>query len=97
MVHLVSIFGHNNAAAANEVPLITYTASNCPCASLPGTSPYLGNNWYCESGNPHPFNPISLNIMSNCEGTCCSNDKSPPWFNTYTELLGPTNDDMEVI
>ena len=34
------------AAAASEVPLISYTASNCPCASNPGTSPpsYLGSN-----------------------------------------------------
>ena len=90
------------AAAVSEVPLISYTASNCPCASLPGTSPpsYLGNNWYCESGNPAPISPTQ-NVLSNdplwdgenCEGTCCSNGKSPPWFSI--ELSGPTNDDIE--
>ena len=29
----------------------------------------------------------------NCEGTCCSNGKSPPWF--IVELPGPTDDDIE--
>ena len=90
------------AAAVSEVPLGSYTSSNCPCASLPGKSPpsYLGNNWYCESGNPDPISP-TRNVLSNdplwdgenCEGTCCSNGKSPPWFSM--ELPGPTNDDIE--
>ena len=91
------------AAAVSEVPLNEYTASNCPCASIPGTLPpsYLGDNWYCESGNPDPFNPQPPNLLSNdplwdgvdCEGTCCSNGKSPPWFSV--ELPGPTSDHIE--
>ena len=88
------------AAAVREGPS-TYTGSNCPCSSYPGASPpsYLGNNWYCESGNPNPITPT--NLLSddplwdgeNCEGTCCSNGKSPPWFSVA--LSGPTNEDIE--
>ena len=91
------------AAAVSEVPLNAYTASNCPCASIPGTLPpsYLGDNWHCESGNPDPFNPQPPNLLSNdplwdgmdCEGTCCSNGKSPPWFSV--ELPGPTSNHIE--
>ena len=29
-----------------------------------------------------------------CEGECCSNGKSPPWFSV--ELPNPTTDDIEV-
>ena len=90
------------AAAVSEMPITnSYTASNCPCASIPGTSPpsFLGNNWYCESGNPNPINPIRMLSNDplwdgeNCEGTCCSNGKSPPWFSV--ELPAPTNDNIE--
>jgi hypothetical protein len=93
------------AAAVSEVPInqIAYTASNCPCSSIPGISPpsYLGDNWYCESGNPDPINTQASSLLSNdplwdgenCEGTCCSNGKSPPWFSV--ELPGPTSDDIE--
>ena len=79
----------------------SYTGSNCPCSSYPGASPpsFLGNNWYCESGNPNPYTPIYLLSNDplwdgeNCEGTSCSNGKSPPWFSV--ELTGPTNDYTE--
>ena len=91
------------AAAVSEVPIMDYTASNCPCASHPGTaSPsYLGNNWYCESGNPDPDNLRAPILLSNdplwdgenCEGTCCSDGKSPPWFSV--ELPRPTDDTIE--
>ena len=91
------------AAAVSEVPIIAYTASNCPCASIPGTLPpsFLGDNWYCESGNPEPFNQQPPNLLSNdplwdgvdCEGTCCSNGKSPPWFSV--ELPESTSDHIE--
>ena len=93
------------AAAVSEVPINAdrYTTSNCPCASEPGASPssFLGNNWYCESGNPDPVNPAGPKFLSNdplwdgknCEGTCCGNGKSPPWFSV--ELPGPTNDIIE--
>ena len=40
------------AAAVREQPS---TDANCPCSNYPGASPpsFLGDNWYCESGNPN--------------------------------------------
>ena len=80
-----------------------YNRSNCPCSSYPGDSPpsFLGNNWYCESGNPNSTIPWESIFFSNdrlwdgmkCEGTCCSNGKSPPWFSV--ELPAPTDDYIE--
>ena len=75
---------------------------NCPCSTPnQGPSPpsYVGNNWYCESGNPSSSAPVILYSSDplwdgkNCEGTCCSNGKSPPWFSV--ELPAPTNDYIE--
>ena len=90
------------AAAVTEALLVPHRNSNCPCASEPGASPppIVANNYYCESGNPDPVIP-SPNVLSNdplwdgenCEGTCCSSGKSPPWFSV--ELPEPTNDMIE--
>ena len=60
---------------------------------------FRDKNWYCESGNPTSL--FQLILQSNdplwdgerCEGTCCSNGKSPPWFRV--ELPAPTNDYIE--
>ena len=40
-------------AAVSEGILNANTDSNCPCSDYPGVSPpsYIGDNWYCESGN----------------------------------------------
>lgn len=80
-----------------------YADSNCPCSGYPGPTPqlYVGNNWYCESGNPNATTPDGGDLFTNdllwdgedCEGTCCSNGKTPPWFSV--ELPGPTNEDIE--
>ena len=89
------------AAGLGNQPLANnrHTRSNCPCSSYPGASSpsYVGNNWYCESGNPNSTIPWRLIFSNdplwdgeNCEGACCSNSKSPPWFSM--ELPGPTND-----
>ena len=59
----------------------------------------MGNNWYCESGNPNTDYPVILFPNDplwdgeDCEGTCCSNDKSPPWFSV--DLSTPTSDNIE--
>ena len=92
------------AAAVREGPINGANIdSNCPCASYAGfpAPSYLGDNWYCESGNPDEFNPWPPDILTNdalwdgenCEGTCCGNGKSPPWFSV--ELPAPTNNYIE--
>ena len=76
--------------------------SNCPCSNNPGRAAptYLGNNWYCESGNPTTNIPRRV-LLSNdplwdgqdCEGNCCPLGRSPPWFSV--ELSGMTIEDIE--
>ena len=80
---------------------------SCPCllagsGFIPQTPPsYVGNNYYCESGNSNVEYPSLLTDTSDllwdglqCEGQCCSNGKSPPWFSV--ELPNTTTDDIEV-
>ena len=83
----------------------SYQRDNCPCSkpSHPGNSfppSFVGNNYYCESGNPtntwsvyHFYSTDPLWDGQQCEGQCC-NGKSPPWFSV--ELPNPTTDDIEV-
>ena len=76
---------------------------DCPC-SRSGASrapDYVGNNYYCESGNSantaifgHFYSDDPLWDGQQCEGQCCSNEKSPPWFTV--QLSNPTLDDIEV-
>ena len=82
------------------------TNYNCPCSdptSSDNQSPplFVGDNYYCESGNPtntyisdHLYSSDPLWDGQQCEGECCSNGKSPPWFSV--ELPNPTTDDIEV-
>ena len=68
----------------------------CPCA-LNGTefqaqppSAFVGDNYFCESGNPlNTFRKTDIFQYytndplwdgQNCEGQRCSNHNSPPWF-----------------
>ena len=79
---------------------------NCPCRNLshPNSAfppSFVGNNYYCESGNPtdtYGFNHLYYTDVlwdgQQCEGECCSNGKSPPWFSV--ELANPITDDIEV-
>ena len=74
--------------------------SGCPCEG--GTSPpsFVGNNYYCESGNsgtsaPNNFlyanDPLWDGQQCQSEGTCCS---TAPWFTV--DLFVPTTDSIEV-
>ena len=89
-------------AAGIAEGLNAHISSNCPCSNIPGVSPpsYVGNNWYCESGNPDFSTPTSLLYKNDplwdgedCEGSCCSNGKTPPWFSV--RLPTSTNEDIE--
>ena len=76
----------------------------CPCTTPPGpvAPSFVGSDFYCESGNPTNGGSFSHRLFSEdplwdgeqCEGECCSNGKSPPWFSV--ELPNPTSDDIEV-
>jgi hypothetical protein len=82
----------------------TNRLSSCPCSIAQGSRPpgFIGNNnYYCESGSPinsYPsgqvFNSDPLWDGLQCEGTCCSGTKSPPWFSV--QLPTHTIDRIEV-
>ena len=80
-----------------------YRRSNCPCSTEAGTEPpaSIRDNYYCESGNPNDmfekgqlYSSDPLWDGQQCEGTCCTGTKSPPWFSV--QLPTPTTDIIEV-
>ena len=94
------------SAGASESTIYFYT-SNCPCTNpganyaIPAPS-FVGDIYFCESGNPGKglrsggvvFADDPVWDGEQCEGECCSNGKSPPWFSVT--LPNPTSDDIEV-
>ena len=89
--------------AGHSQESIHHRVGNCPCSPEAGSTPpsWVGNNYYCESGNPTDTNPLSRIYGSDplwdgeqCEGTCCSGSKSPPWFRV--QLPTHTTDRIEV-
>ena len=95
------------AAGASEGTVANHI-TNCPCANewaaanaVPAPS-FVGDNYFCESGNPGLGLGYGGIIFENdplwdgeqCEGECCSNGSSPPWFSVT--LPNPTSDDIEV-
>ena len=82
---------------------------SCPCL-VAGTGytqqtppSFVGNNYYCESGNPTntwehtntlTYTNDPLWDGQNCEGRCCSDGRTPPWFSV--QLTGTTTSDIEV-
>ena len=87
-------------AAGGDPMSIRYT---CPCIhgyTDPGPQAFVGDHYFCESGNS---SPNSITAESNklwdgqqCSerGTCCSTASPLPWF--VRELPSPTSDDIEV-
>jgi len=73
---------------------------NCPCAAGGGVSspPFVGTNYYCESGSINTTNRYFFNDPlwdgSNCYSSinCCTNP-TLPWF--YRELCESTTSDIE--
>ena len=78
----------------------------CPCArdlsSAAQPQSFVGNNYYCESGNPagawrdrvFPNDKLWDGEQCSHEGTCCTGTNTPPWFSV--NLGSPTSDDIEV-
>ena len=78
-----------------------YSDSNCPCAKKPGPSPpsFVGNDYYCESGNTgvweHQFYDEPLWDGEGCgAGNNCCAQSGMPWFSRA--LPQEVNDDIEV-
>ena len=76
----------------------------CPCDCFSATQPqsFVGNNYYCESGNPtedwegqvFPNDKLWDGEQCSHEGTCCTGTNTPPWFSV--NLSSQTSDDIEV-
>ena len=81
----------------------TYQQLNCPCAKYPGPDPptYVGNHYYCESGNTgvHHTNvlydedPLWDGAGCGPENSCCY-DAGMPWF--FRQFPASTTGDIEV-
>ena len=75
---------------------------NCPCASPhpgPAAPPFVGDNWFCESGNIGSLkrqwyldDPLWDSQGCASGSTCC--DRGGPWFTTT--LSQEVSDDIEV-
>ena len=78
--------------------------SKCPCSTDNGQGTdfpsSVGDNYYCESGNPNNGYTDKLYIDDplwdgqQCEGACCNGTNFPPWFSI--QLPAPTTDAIEV-
>ncbi len=82
-----------------------YSPSNCPCNTPPGasteTASFIGNDYFCESGNPnndyiftlYPDDPLwDGNECGSQEQDCCSVN-GLPWFH---KTLISTTDYLEL-
>ena len=97
------------AGGLSERIVTSYPNNTCPCA-LNGTGirmqqppAFVGNHYFCESGNPlntfqntNTFRYTNDPLWDgrNCEGQCCSNYNSPPWFSVT--LPDVTSEKIEV-
>ena len=97
------------ASGLSETLIRQYETESCPCR-LAGTSflpqyppSFVGSNYYCESGNPTntyqhtnalTYTDDPLWDGQNCEGQCCSDGRTPPWFSV--QLTNATAVDIEV-
>ncbi len=93
-------------AAASTESASTNPTWQCPCSNINVTNfqtpPYVGNDYFCDSGNNGSDGDISLffkeDPLWDGEGcgptsTCCSLH-SPPWF--CKALPQPTSDNLEI-
>ena len=83
----------------------TGSNADCPCATGSSNVPpsFVGNNYYCESGNTNSStvdyylyanDPLWDGQQCSTEGTCCSGGQSPPWF--VVDFPSPSTDTIEV-
>ena len=75
--------------------------ATCPCAVGAPPHPFVGNNYYCESGTPgsHQFIIYTNDPLWDGDGcvqvnnNCCANP-SMPWF--FRQFAMPQSEDIEV-
>ena len=78
---------------------IRENATSCPCDGGQSALPFVGHNYYCESGYNGTdqssglltSDPLWDGAGCESEGSCCS---TAPWFTV--DLVNPTSDDIEV-
>ena len=88
-------------ATAADRPIInskgnlTYDRS-CPCSTTPGTSPplYVGNDYYCESGDRYWPDPLWDGLQCVADEEPCCNRTGLPWFIKNTPT--PTDASIDV-
>ena len=79
-----------------------HTNYNCPCSDSSGKEApsFVGDNYYCESGNPSDTVASRLYASDKlwdgkqCEGSCCTGTNTPPWFSVQFNTT--TSDNIEV-
>ena len=99
------------AGGISETIVAAFPTLSCPCAvvgtgvQLQQPPAFVGNNYFCESGNPLNTHE-STNVFrytddplwdgEKCEGQCCDNVNysSPPWFSVTLPVA--TSEDIEV-
>ena len=82
---------------------LTDTQRNCPCAvdGGPAPPPFVGNNYYCESGATDTRDQLTYYLNdplwdgSGCITSNCCNNTTQPWF--YHELNETPTSDIEAI
>ena len=89
---------------AGSISEITTDINACPCDNSGGnrSQSFVGNNYYCESGNPNqeweglefPNDKLWDGQQCSHEGTCCTGANTPPWFSM--SFRSPASDDIEV-
>ncbi len=84
-------------AAGIEEIQTTY-AYICPCIGGPYAPPFIGNDYFCESGTYLVNTFLADDPLWDGQGCPAGNDccsfSNPPWFTR--QLDNPTNDDIEV-
>ena len=76
-------------------------AHNCPCDGGASPPPFVGNNFFCETGDDTPsvevhqfFGDDPLWDGKDCNISTCCSQNNPPWFNV--QMSSPTTDAIEV-
>ena len=88
--------------AAERSKDFNYANGNCPCAAFPSSPPappFVGDNYFCESGNTGQFenqwyldDPLWDSQGCASGSTCC--DRGGPWFSTTLNQV--VSDDIEM-